>query len=360
MITRQAVALVRKEGEEEVWPENITLIFDKKKIRARAKFLPPVDWLSPDERLIWLQLNKPADIFWKEKIKILRRSDEASPALATIIDPSPDPDNKKYLEAPYLRMLAGEARDMLLALLRLKGTKGLREKEIVDFSGLSSETLLNLAQEMEFRGLVKILGFRPLFLISQESLNFLGDQILAFLKRFHEKHPESLGVNVEKLRKRFRVPRLILNLVLASLKKNNQIIFREKDLVSLPEVEIPLNPEERKILAELEEMCYRGEFRRVSLEELKNRFRLSRRSLEKLLSHLVARKKIFQSADGFYIHSHWLEEIIVRLRSSGKKEVTIAEFKAMTGLSRKYAIPLLELLDKMGVTRRKGSLREIL
>jgi len=32
----------------------------------------------------------------------------------------------------------------------------------------------------------------------------------------------------------------------------------------------------------------------------------------------------------------------------------------MTGLSRKYAIPLLELLDQMGVTRRKGSLREIL
>lgn len=359
-MTRQAVAIVKKEGEEEVWPEKFILIFDKKKIKARAKFLPPVDWLSPGEKLIWLQLNKPAEIFWKEKIKILRHSEDSSPVLAIIIDPAPDPRDKKYLESPYLKMLAGETRDMLLALLRLKGTKGLREKEIVDFSGLSSEALLHLAQEMEFKGLIKILGFRPLFLISQESLNFLCDQILAFLKRFHEKHPESLGVNVEKLRKRFRVPRLILNLALASLKKNKRVIFREKDLVSLPEVEIPLNPEEMKILAELEQMCYRGEFRRVSLEELKNRFRLSRRSLEKLLSHLVARKKIFQSADGFYIHSHWLEEIIERLRSSGKKELTIAEFKAMTGLSRKYAIPLLELLDKMGITRRKGSVREIL
>jgi len=360
MITRHALAIVRKESEEEVWPENITLIFDKKKIRAKAKFLPPVDWLSSGEKLIWLQLNKPAEVFWKEKIKIQRHCDDAFPSLATIIDPAPDPKDKKYLESPHLKFLAGEARDMLLALLRLRGIKGLREKEIIDFSGLSSEALLPLAQEMEFRGLIKILGFRPLFLISQESLNFLCDQILAFLKRFHEKHPESLGLNVEKLRKRFRVPRLILHLALASLKKNKKIIFQEKELVSLPAVEIPLNPEEMKILAELEEMCYRGEFRRVSLEELKNRFRLSRRSLEKLLSHLVARKKIFQSADGFYIHSHWLEEIIERLRSSGKKELTIAEFKAMTGLSRKYAIPLLEFLDKMGITRRKGSVREIL
>jgi Elongation factor SelB, winged helix len=38
----------------------------------------------------------------------------------------------------------------------------------------------------------------------------------------------------------------------------------------------------------------------------------------------------------------------------------VAEFKALTSLSRKYAIPLLELLDQMGVTRRRGAVREIL
>ena len=38
----------------------------------------------------------------------------------------------------------------------------------------------------------------------------------------------------------------------------------------------------------------------------------------------------------------------------------MADFKAMTGLSRKFAIPLLELLDEMGVTRRVGPTREIL
>jgi len=55
-----------------------------------------------------------------------------------------------------------------------------------------------------------------------------------------------------------------------------------------------------------------------------------------------------------------LDEIISRIKKFGKRELTVADFKKMTGLSRKYAIPLLELLDQMGVTRRKGSLREIL
>jgi hypothetical protein len=38
----------------------------------------------------------------------------------------------------------------------------------------------------------------------------------------------------------------------------------------------------------------------------------------------------------------------------------LADFKKLTGLSRKYAIPLLELLDQMKVTRRRGAWREIL
>jgi selenocysteine-specific elongation factor len=82
--------------------------------------------------------------------------------------------------------------------------------------------------------------------------------------------------------------------------------------------------------------------------------------LQKLLDVLVERKRIVQGQDGFYLHSRWLGEIIEKLKLSKKKELSVGDFKRMTGLSRKYAIPLLELLDGMGVTRRKGPVREIL
>jgi selenocysteine-specific elongation factor len=79
-----------------------------------------------------------------------------------------------------------------------------------------------------------------------------------------------------------------------------------------------------------------------------------------MLSLLIERKKIVLGKDGFILHSRWLDEIIREVRNSGKKELTVSEFKTMTGLTRKYAIPLLELLDQMRVTKRKGSIREIL
>jgi selenocysteine-specific elongation factor len=78
------------------------------------------------------------------------------------------------------------------------------------------------------------------------------------------------------------------------------------------------------------------------------------------LAILIERKKVVRSTEGFFIHARWLDEIIRKVRGLGKKELTVADFKAMTGLSRKYAIPLLELLDEMGVTRRTGPGREIL
>ena len=82
--------------------------------------------------------------------------------------------------------------------------------------------------------------------------------------------------------------------------------------------------------------------------------------MEKLLALLVERKSVVQGKDGFYVNSVWLDELVAKLRARESKEFTVAEFKDMTGLSRKYSIPLLELLDEMGVTRRKGNSREIL
>jgi selenocysteine-specific elongation factor len=40
--------------------------------------------------------------------------------------------------------------------------------------------------------------------------------------------------------------------------------------------------------------------------------------------------------------------------------IDVAQFKALTGVSRKYAIPLLEYLDRERVTKRVGDQRQLL
>jgi selenocysteine-specific elongation factor len=148
-------------------------------------------------------------------------------------------------------------------------------------------------------------------------------------------------------------------LALKHLSRAGQISESERSVALRDFYPLP-SPEEEKLLEDMEEMYLEGEFHSVSLEEMQKRFRLSKKRLNRMLSFLVERRKIVLGKDGFLLHSRWWDEVIQAIRSSEKKELSVYDFKQMTGLTRKYAIPLLELLDQMGVTRRRGPTREII
>jgi len=265
------------------------------------------------------------------------------------------PSRRKALLA---RLALGE-KEMILALTELGGLKGLDGEELDRFCRLSRSRVELLARTLEEEGQVRILGFSPLRLVSQAGLDFLRGRIVAFLARYHKTHAAQRGAPLEKLEKRFDAPRTVLVLALRLLAKEGRVV-EESGLVRLPDFRIPLSAADEATLAALEAMVLSGELGSVTLDDVRARLSLTPGKLQTLLAVLAERKKIVEGIDGFILHSRWLDEIIAKVRGSGKRELTVAEFKAMTGLSRKYSIPLLELLDSLGVTRRKGSIRDIL
>ena len=62
-----------------------------------------------------------------------------------------------------------------------------------------------------------------------------------------------------------------------------------------------------------------------------------------------------------FIETRWtkLIEDVRRLKTKNPK-LGVGEFKDLTGVTRKYAIPLLEYLDRQRITRRVGEDRVIL
>jgi selenocysteine-specific elongation factor len=65
-----------------------------------------------------------------------------------------------------------------------------------------------------------------------------------------------------------------------------------------------------------------------------------------------------------YFHRAALDDLTSRVRDYGAKQkdraIDVAAFKDLAGISRKYAIPLLEYLDRQRVTRREGDRRIVL
>ncbi len=302
--------------------------------------------------------DRPLDVRWRDAFEV-RTRDGRPLGRGVVLDPAPSGDVKPARRRELLERLSLGEREMILVLAELKGIRGLGEGDVEAFSGLGRDRIEELARGLEAEGRVRILSFSPLVLVLQDSLDFLRRRITAFLSQYHKRHPGQGGAPLESLGKKFEVAANILQLALRSLAKEGKVRVDGRT-AGLVDFRLPLSAEDEKILAEMEGIFLKGQFGEVSIDDLRRRFRLGPTRLQTLLGVLMERKKIVEGRDGFLLHSRWLDEIVEKLRASGRRELTVAEFKALTGLTRKYAIPLLELLDEMGVTRRKGAVRDIL
>lgn len=340
---------------------SIRVIFKGVSVPASLHFYEQEPQEDPSLFFVRIHMTRPLTLKWKDTFDIRRARGSGILGNGRVLNPIIEEmsQGKRKNKLTFLRTLMGNEKEMLLALAQKNGPKGLWEGELTAFSSLSKEDLLPLCQELEADGKLKILSFSPLFVLSQQRFHFLCQKIISFLERFHQAHPGELGVSGEKIKKKFDLHSRVLTLALKNLSRGGMIKSFE-DRIALPGFNMCLSPEEEKLLEEMEKMAFKGELQTVSLESLRKHFRLSSQKFHNLLSLLIERRKIVQGKDGFMLHSQWLDEIIMKIRNSGKKELSVSDFKKMTGLSRKYAIPLLELLDQRGVTKRKGATREIL
>ena len=98
-----------------------------------------------------------------------------------------------------------------------------------------------------------------------------------------------------------------------------------------------------------------------SVPELAQRLRLSETEMRRLITLLQRQKTIVRvGSDDLFMHVQALDALVSRVRSLRGSLIDVAAFKQLTGLSRKYAIPLLEYLDRARVTRKQGDQRLVL
>lgn len=339
----------------------VTVHIKGQKIRATMYPYEAADDQDVAQIYVRMHLSRPILLKWGDSFNVRGERLSGFNAEGRVLNPFMNKIKPGELKKrpELLRRLSGSEKDMLLAKTQEGGIHGQREEALISFCSLPRETLVKLSRDLEAEGEIKILCFSPLHLLTQTSFDFLCDQILTFLSHFHSKNPGDRGVHIDSVGEKFKLHPRILSLALKQLTRTGKITAHGNHIARTG-FQVQLSPEEEKLLKDLERMSLKGELHSVSFEELKQRFGLSTKNLNRLLDFLIERKKVVKGKDGYIVHSSWLEELIQKLKNSGKRELSVSEFKMLTGLSRKYAIPLLELLDQMGVTRRRGPSREIL
>ena len=110
------------------------------------------------------------------------------------------------------------------------------------------------------------------------------------------------------------------------------------------------------------EQAFRGTGLQVpSVEEVIRTVSLPREQGRRLVALLTRRKKLVKVNETLFFHTDSIEEVKRKLREYKKQQdrIDVPTFKKLAGVTRKYAIPLLEHLDRERVTRRAGEYRVI-
>jgi selenocysteine-specific elongation factor len=79
-----------------------------------------------------------------------------------------------------------------------------------------------------------------------------------------------------------------------------------------------------------------------------------------LLQLLLREGQLVRVSEDLVFHRTALDQLRAGLAVLKGSRITVPEFKERTGISRKYAIPLLEYLDREKITRRDGDARTVL
>jgi selenocysteine-specific elongation factor len=182
--------------------------------------------------------------------------------------------------------------------------------------------------------------------------------IRSALTQFHRANPLQPGLAKEELRSRELpgAPAQLLDKLLAGAKD----ITVEGDLVRLASHRVALKQDEEVAVAKVEELFRIGGLAVPSTSEVLAKSGVDPARARTLLQILLRNRKLVRAGDDLIFHASALDQLRVLLAARKGARFTVADFKEWTGVSRKYAIPLLEFLDREHITRREGDSRIVI
>ncbi len=194
-------------------------------------------------------------------------------------------------------------------------------------------------------------------------LSSLQQAALDRLKQLHAKDPLARGISREELRRRVfgKAHAGVFESALAGLVKAGEVT-ESADLIALKAHRVQLSGPEGAARAAIEGALAGAGLEGVSLQNLHVQLRQDQKACENAVRVLVQEKVAERLGQGLLVGSTALEvfRADARARFKSGAKLDVAEVKELTGLSRKYVIPLLEWLDRERVTRRVGAERIVL
>lgn len=205
--------------------------------------------------------------------------------------------------------------------------------------------------------------------LSGESFAQLSRNVVTELERHHKREPLARGMLRETLREKLFAHSLpeLFGAVIGRLQTSGEVVT-EKDVIRLTRHRVDLTDKDAELSAKIEKLYFDAGVESPSLDQAMVRAGVppaQRGQARKILQLLLDNRKLVRVQADMFMHTETIAGLKEKLQNYGdqhepQRVIDVPTFKTLAGVSRKYAIPLLEYFDREQVTRRAGDKRMIL
>jgi selenocysteine-specific elongation factor len=328
-------------------------------IMARVLLLESQELMPGQTAFVRFRLEAPLVALPGDRFVIRSYSPMVTIGGGTLLDIAP-PRFKRKAPAlvAHLALLRDGAPDAVVEEhIRHAGGAGVRVATLSGRVPFGPARLRALLEGLQAAGRVAAVD-RDWF-VHPESLTRLRGLALAALEQFHRAFPLRPGMSREELRGRAgAADERVFGHLLETLAAEG-VVQTDRDKVRLTAHEIRLSAAQQTIVDRVEQEFRTAAAAPPSPEEALTRAGLAGDEEHELFQHLVEGRKLVRVKDSLYFHAEALasieERLVAMLRE--RKEIGPGDIKDLLGISRKYAIPLLEFFDARRVTARVGERR---
>jgi selenocysteine-specific elongation factor len=278
---------------------------------------------------------------------------------AVVLDAFPLARHKRDARLAFLNAQASGSREAaLLARISRRGKDGLDPAAAVRETGLKlsvlQPVLAALTQQNKIVPAGELCVAADVFKKSRESA-------LATLEAFHKANPLVAGISKEELRAKLGLNQTVMEAVLAQLSRDKKLEVSAEQ-VRLSGRGVELKDDEAKAKEQIEKAFAAAGLKVPLMKEVLASLPVDKTRAQKLVTLLMRDRVLVKLADELVFHHSALQQLrqILAGQKATSPRIDVGKFKDLTGVSRKYAIPLLEYLDRERVTRRVGDERIIL
>jgi selenocysteine-specific elongation factor len=249
------------------------------------------------------------------------------------------------------RRMSLNPADLILSDLAKEGL--ILKKEILRASNFSSEQIRSGLDQQVKEG--KIFSTQD-FVADRDKWNRAAGQVISEITKTHQKFPHKIGAKSAEFSTRLNIEPTLLEQMVKHLVKEGKIV-QQGAYLHLPDHHAELSSEQTALSDKLLQELAANPLSAPTKDEIISRGPES----EQILSFLIEQDRVIDLKDGIVFRKEDFEKVKNMVVEFIQKRgpVTVSELREHLSTTRKYAVPILEKLDQLGITQREGDKRTL-